>query len=238
MKCTYCENFFNSKYSLKVHQETAKYCLQLQGKNSKKTFTCIDCNACLSTSQRLRTHHSKCINHCVRIAVEDTKKYYVGKIENLNSNILEKNELIKDLQNKLDLRVEKELSVLEVKHTNLKNKMEKRQRKKYKPGNCIYVVSLDAYPGKYKVGKTCKFTNRMSSYSTSAPEEYNVDFILYVNKMDLVEKVVFNQLDEYRIQNNREWFAVEDVEVITRTIKEVAEMICGKGRTSTVVSHS
>jgi uncharacterized CHY-type Zn-finger protein len=74
-ECEYCKQYFNNKYTLKQHQKTAKFCLEIQGcaKTKIETFICEYCNKNLSSNERLYTHYNVCKE---KSRVEITKSAY------------------------------------------------------------------------------------------------------------------------------------------------------------------
>jgi hypothetical protein len=61
MECQYCKSNFKTNSSLNNHQKTAKYCLSLQGSESKKKFECEDCNAIFTLKSTLEKHQTRCV---------------------------------------------------------------------------------------------------------------------------------------------------------------------------------
>ncbi len=61
-KCNYCNTMLGNKSSLKLHQNTAKYCLKIQLDNNEKKefFNCDYCLKKLSTKQNLQIHLKSC----------------------------------------------------------------------------------------------------------------------------------------------------------------------------------
>jgi hypothetical protein len=108
----------------------------------------------------------------------------------------------------------------------LESYLERKKRKKYKIGNCIYVVSDPRDKNQYKIGKTDNFQNRLSTYNTGCSDEngYIVHHIEYIQEMELAESTIFHRLKGHRVQNNKEWFDV-DLEIIIKTIKEVGQFL-------------
>ena len=66
--CEYCNKSFISIYTLNNHKKTAKFCIELQKKNSEKieieieTFSCEHCDKEFTTKTNLRTHVNTCKN--------------------------------------------------------------------------------------------------------------------------------------------------------------------------------
>lgn len=59
MECSFCKKTFSSKSNLSAHIKTAKYCLEMQGKNDSN-YECEFCNKILSQKATLHDHLSVC----------------------------------------------------------------------------------------------------------------------------------------------------------------------------------
>ncbi|HJN75288.1 MAG TPA: C2H2-type zinc finger protein, partial [Myxococcota bacterium] len=115
MECKYCKNNFSSKYSLRYHQKTAKYCIKIQGKRTN-AFRCDFCKKTLSTKQNLMIHQSICSHYNKYLnnqKWEEEKKMLMkeyelrlqttnSKIRDLQDQLINKDETIKELQDKLE----------------------------------------------------------------------------------------------------------------------------------------
>lgn len=106
MECQYCEKILKTKWSLKNHQKTAKYCLKIQGKNTN--FQCEVCNKYFSKKINLKNH----IDICKK------SLNYIKKLENKNIKLLEKNK-----------NIEKELEESKKQIQELKKKVERFEDK-------------------------------------------------------------------------------------------------------------
>jgi len=93
MECQYCKNTFKSKSSLNVHQQRAKYCLELRGKTIDTQYRCIQCSTCFTTKQNLHAHYSTCKSSHTR------ELYLEQENTRLHETINELKMQIKDLQN-------------------------------------------------------------------------------------------------------------------------------------------
>ncbi len=60
MICDFCKKDFSSKSVLICHQKTAKYCLQIQGKDLIEDFKCFHCSKKFTTLQNLNDHINIC----------------------------------------------------------------------------------------------------------------------------------------------------------------------------------
>ena len=127
MNCEFCKKEFAYKGTLITHQKTAKYCLQLQGKNIIHLFECNFCIKNFTTHQNLKEHILVCkekekidiqqkekkyevqiINIKVEYEdkIEKQKQEYIEKLNNKDSyyqeKLSEKNEYISKLEAKLE----------------------------------------------------------------------------------------------------------------------------------------
>lgn len=121
MNCKYCKTIFKSASSLNNHLNKAKYCLLIQDKlKSKKkhdvVYKCEDCDKVLSTKQSLTKHKDTCSKR----KDKESKNYELAelkntiiekdrtitqintRLENYKEQLEKRDELIKDLQDKLD----------------------------------------------------------------------------------------------------------------------------------------
>ena len=55
MECDFCKKTFSSKSNLVAHQKSAKYCLELQGKDNKD-FICEHCTRTFTLHKTLNEH--------------------------------------------------------------------------------------------------------------------------------------------------------------------------------------
>ena len=93
--CNFCSKTFSNKHTLATHQETAKFCLRIQGRCNTK-FTCIACEKILSSKQQLLLHHQGCIKYVEFM----TAKKYEESIKDLNSTIEKYKLKIEEYENK------------------------------------------------------------------------------------------------------------------------------------------
>lgn len=102
MNCNFCNKILSSNYSLKTHQNTAKYCLKLQGKIEINNFKCEYCNKLFTRKHHLSDH----LNICRYKLEYESKKENERKI-----NIIEelKKEIIKLKDENSELKEQIEL---------------------------------------------------------------------------------------------------------------------------------
>jgi len=103
LKCEFCQKDFAFKGTLSTHQKTAKYCLEIQGKECKL----FECNFCLknfTTQQNLNDHISVC--------KEKEKSHYQTKIKDLEEKLQKLEEKLEKQKNEYEEKLEKEREVL------------------------------------------------------------------------------------------------------------------------------
>jgi hypothetical protein len=97
MFCTYCNNSFINFSSLNKHQKTAKYCLELQNKNSVG-FSCEYCSKTFTTKTNMTNHKKTCEN--IHSYIEELKKENII-LKEQNKFLQQKDIQIKELQDQL-----------------------------------------------------------------------------------------------------------------------------------------
>ena len=102
MICEFCKKEFSSKSALIYHQKTAKYCLEIQGKDLLEDFKCSYCSKKFTTLQNLNDHISIC-KEKQKKEVENRDNKLI-KEHNNEINII-KEEHKKDIE-KYDMKVE------------------------------------------------------------------------------------------------------------------------------------
>jgi hypothetical protein len=103
MECSYCRNNFNNLKSLKIHQKTAKYCLEKRGEINK-SYTCNYCDKVFSQNVNLQKHLKKCstkdpktiddykeenVKLRIEIEVEKTKSQIYQQLHAKESKVIE-----------------------------------------------------------------------------------------------------------------------------------------------------
>ena len=86
MECEFCKKIFSIKGNLLYHQKTAKYCLELQGKNVGANFNCEYCNKSLTQRSSLDDHLNVCKEKKRQIQ-NDLEKEHMLIVKKLESEI-------------------------------------------------------------------------------------------------------------------------------------------------------
>ena len=95
MNCQFCKKEFAYKGTLATHQQTAKYCLELQGKVCSK-FECQFCAKKFTTQQNLNDHGSIC--------KEKERNQYVNKLKEHEYKIQELEKQRSEYEEKLKIQ--------------------------------------------------------------------------------------------------------------------------------------
>jgi hypothetical protein len=215
MECEFCKKTFSSKGNLTVHQKSAKYCLDLQGKD-KNIMECEYCNKNFSLKQTLLDHY----NSCKEKQKKDYTKQYEIEVNALKDKLEEKNELVKEL-----LQIIRDSKIVNDKVKTI----EQRFRRDQYPGkNFIYILTTPHHEKErtYIFGKTINLTNRLSTYNKS--EEHTVVYYKECKNehvMNSAETAVFSKLDAHRAMKNRERFILPENSTIDFFIKTVDDCI-------------
>jgi predicted RNase H-like nuclease (RuvC/YqgF family) len=79
MECEYCHKILSSKYSLKTHQKTAKYCLALRGKkNDGQEYACSTCTKTFLNKSSLESHAKIC-----KAKIQKESDNYISEITDM-----------------------------------------------------------------------------------------------------------------------------------------------------------
>jgi len=97
MKCNFCNKDFKSTSSLNYHQKTAKYCLEIQGKDIAQEYLCNHCEKIFSTKQNLSFH----IDICKESKEQEKKMNKDVEIEKYKILLSERDNTIKSLEKQI-----------------------------------------------------------------------------------------------------------------------------------------
>lgn len=86
-ECHYCKTTFKNKYNLLKHQKTARFCLQIQNKESQFEYSCEYCNKMFTRKDNYIEHKGSC-------KIAEQKKY-----DDLQQQLQQANENINNLKN-------------------------------------------------------------------------------------------------------------------------------------------
>jgi len=122
-------------------------------------------------------------------------------------SILDKN---KELENK-----NKELEAENKEYSN---------RRKYKIGECVYIVMSEHIKEEFKVGQSDDIHRRMKEFNNASPTKFILHKIWYTRFNKILERLVQELFEKYRISLNNEWFKIECLDKITDYIDNFIEL--------------
>ena len=139
-----------------------------------------------------------------------------------------------EMENQLE-NTKNELKVLSKTHNSM---LRRQKRTPYEIGNVVYIVSHEAFTGFYKtdyfkVGEATQtsgeqygaFVNRLSGYNTSAPINFKVNFLIYIEENKLVENSTLVRFRKNLNPSNKEWIKSVDFKTITEYIVSLCELM-------------
>ena len=117
MECQHCKKVLSTKYALVTHQNSALYCLKIQGKESKKNFECDICGKEFRVKFHIQNHQKICEKNIPKKFIDN-----INELKSQNNKLTTENNMLKsELKN---IREDyKELSITAVKKptTSTKN---------------------------------------------------------------------------------------------------------------------
>jgi len=200
--CNFCKKEFTFKGNMLSHQKTAKYCLELQGKD----IILFDCDFCLknfTTQQNLNDHGPVCR--------EKDKKQYEDKLKEIEKQK-------KDYEDKLETQRRFFEDKLEKQRLDYEDKLEK-QRKEYnnytEQSKNIIIKKDEEYIAKLEA-RLDKFENAVTSMAAE-PKTTKTTNVVVNNTLNLSNEHVTKVLDEHFTK-----------EVVSGGQRGLAKMVCEK----------
>lgn len=236
LECNHCKKSFGSVYTLKRHENTAKFCMKSRG--IQKTYKCI-CEKDLSSIQALKRHQEICSVYLVNKKTTELQEIITKKDEennNLQQQLQEQKSAyetqISELLSLIENISVKSISKAHQEVAKIKQKYCKKQERTQYPGeNFVYIITTDLLESqrRYILGKATDLTKRLSTYNKT--DEHKV--IFYSNlptkdKMSICESLLFDKLDPYREKSNRERFILppdKDISYFIQTLQKCTEFI-------------
>ena len=143
-------------------------------------------------------------------------------------------EKLAEMGNQLE-NAKNEFKVLSKTHNSM---LKRQKRTPYEIGSVVYVLSHEAFTGFYKtdyfkVGEATQksgedhsaFVKRLSGYNTSAPVDFKVNFLIYVEENQLLEQNILTGFRKNLNPCNKEWIKSVDFKTLTDYIITMCNML-------------
>jgi hypothetical protein len=91
----------------------------------------------------------------------------------------------------------------------------------------VYVLSNPSMPGIVKIGKTNRLPSDRASelynQSSGVPEQFRVEFAMWTQDCDDIELCAHESLDNFRVNQSREFFRIPVTEAVRRIFDLIGE---------------
>jgi hypothetical protein len=88
-------------------------------------------------------------------------------------------------------------------------------------GDCVYILTGQVV-NEYKIGKTNNIFHRLGTFRTASPE-IRVRYLCYTSNKDFVEKNMHELYKRFIINQNHEWFKIENIEPVIKKLENIAK---------------
>jgi len=147
MECTFCKKSFSTKGSLEKHQQTAKFCLKIQGRTLESSFKCENCNKIFTQKTSLYDHFPTCKERHKKILEEKEDEHSsivkrleneIAKIKRLEKDKLkEKDEILKDKIKEKDLEHQQKIKEKNEYISKIESKLERLE-------NAVTAIAMES----------------------------------------------------------------------------------------------
>jgi len=187
-ECEFCNHQFKTRGNLKSHQQTTKYCLELQGK-SVKNHHCHHCFKNLASEKILREH--------LVICKEKDKE----RIIQLETTLKQQTKLIQQDKNDKIKKIEKVKQECEDKYEKKMEKQKEEYEKKLEKQREEYERKIEKQRQEYeeKLERQQDFIKTMAMKPTSSTKTMNVIHnhnTLNFNDKEKLNNVIRNNIDQ------------------------------------------
>jgi hypothetical protein len=128
MECTFCKKSFSTRGSLEKHQQTAKFCLKIQGKPLESSFKCENCNKIFTQKTSLYDHFPTCKERHKKI-LEEKENEHSSIVKRLENEIVKLKRLEKDKIKEKDEILKEKIKEKDIEH---EHKMKEKNEYIYK----------------------------------------------------------------------------------------------------------
>jgi prophage antirepressor-like protein len=118
--------------------------------------------------------------------------------------------------------------------TQLNSLLKRKLRKKYRKGECVYIITHTAFKNSIKIGKTEDMNRRTEDYKTGAPTDYTILYQRMVPNQTFkttIESMALFIFEKYRYETDekhskkREWIKLNN-DITIETIQKEMDDLC------------
>ena len=195
VSCQFCKKKFAYKGTLSTHQKTAKYCLEIQGKDISNLFGCEFCNKNFTTQQNLKDHILVC-KEKEKIEEDQKQQIYNDKIKDYEIRLDKKEKEIKMIRHEYEEKLEKQRHEYEEKLEKQRHEYEDRLDKQ----RFEYISKLEAKLEKFEdsiLSKTEKKIQPITNNTTNNTTNNNIVInALNLNDIEKMTSFLEEKLDK------------------------------------------
>ena len=120
---------------------------------------------------------------------------------------------------------EQKISQLESENKEISRQILRKNKRKHKIGDCVYIVTNKNIPNQFKLGETDNINNRMMSFNNANPDEFVLHRNWYTRFHKKIEKLSHDTFQKFRISLSNEWFEISILDKVTEFITKQVEFL-------------
>ena len=123
------------------------------------------------------------------------------------------------------LKLEEEKKILEEENKIYSNRILKKNKRQNKIGESVYIVMSEHIKDEFKVGQTDDIHNRLKAFNNASPTKFILHKIWYTRFNKVLERLIQDIFQTYRISLNNEWFKMECLDQIVEWVDIFIESV-------------
>ena len=192
VSCQFCKKKFAYKGTLSTHQKTAKYCLEIQGKDISNLFGCEFCNKNFTTQQNLKDHILVCKE---KEKIEEEQKQHIY------------NDKIKDYEIRLDKK-EKEIKMIRQEYEEKLEKQRHEYEDRLDKQRFEYISKLEAKLEKFEDSILSKTEKKYPTTTNNTTNNIVINNSLNLNDIEKMNSFLDEKLDKDVLAGGQKSFAL------------------------------
>ena len=192
VSCQFCKKKFAYKGTLATHQKTAKYCLEIQGKDISNLFGCEFCNKNFTTQQNLKDHILVCKE---KEKIEEDQKQQIY------------NDKIKDYEIRLDKK-EKEIKMIRQEYEEKLEKQRHEYEDRLDKQRFDYISKLEAKLEKFEDSILSKTEKKYPTTTNNTTNNIVINNSLNLNDIEKMNSFLDEKLDKDVLAGGQKSFAL------------------------------